>query len=301
MKPALDTQNALEQNVLAVFADHAIGAVRSSPTTSSVTFTQGRHTGVAHYSADWFALDVALSRSSRGVPSNKRLWSLLDENRSLASAKFVIPVGPLTLVARAEFPLTDIVSGGVGELRLRTATACTAIASALLAKRAPAKQVLSSGDMGIDEPGAWLQERLAETGWQWRSSNGKRLLIDLEAPGSFHQAVIEQRADSICISVDALDGDIPTDAICRRALAIFLLRCAGASRMVSAVTASCEDRTIPLFQVLLPTAAQPALLAHALSAINVVCGLCAGEADALSQDRNLAQDYLALQAFDGLQ
>lgn len=303
MQPALAAQDALEQTVLAVFADHAIGAVQAGPTTSSVSFTRGSHTGVARYSSDWFALDVALPGNSGRLPSNRRLWSLLEKNRTLAGAKFLIPAGPLTLVARAEFPLADIGSGDIDELRSRTASACTAIATAIAtamgATSLPAEPVLSSGDRGLDESGAWLQERLAETGWQCRAGTGNRLLIDLEVPGSFHQAVIDQRPDAICMFVDALEVEMPTDAACRRALAIFLLRCAGASRMVSAVMASHDDG--PRFQILLSPVAQPPLLSHALSSMNVACRLGAGEADLLSQDRALALAYLALQKPAGRQ
>ncbi len=301
MQAALEYQETLEQTLLDVFADHAISAVQGNQTSSNVTFPWGNRTGVAHYSGDWFALDVGLARSGRGLPSNKRLWSLLEKNRVLADAKFVIPIGPLKLVARAEFPLTDIGSAQTGELRLRTACACTAIATAWQEKDIPVDQDISCGELAIDEPGAWLQDRLAEAGWQCRPGNSKRLLMDLEVTGSFYQAVIEQRTDAICLSVDVLDGDLPTDAVCRRALAIFMLRCAGASRMVSAVSASHNDGMMPRFQVLLSSDAQPALLGHALSSMSVACGMCAGVADVLSQDRALAQAYLALSAPTGLQ
>lgn len=295
MSAILASLNAVEHSVLSVFDECGIVAVQSSSTSSTVSFPGGTLVGEARYGGDWFSLDVPLAARGKGLPSNKRLWSLLDKNRSLAGVKFVIPAGPMTLVTRAEFPLTDIGGSDTSELRLRTANACAAIAAASQESNVPAKTGAAAIDSETEQPDALLQDRLAESGWQCRSGAGNRLLVDLEVPGAFQQVVIEQWRDSICLSVDAMDEELPTDAVCRRAIAIFLLRCAGVSRMASAVMASQDDGRTPRFQIMLSPDAPPSLLGHALSSLHAVCGLCAGEAQVMSQVRDLAQAYLALQ------
>jgi hypothetical protein len=247
--------------------------------------------GMARLDGGWLLLS-ALLPESRVTYHESRLWRLLQWNRMLpGGAKFaVLPTGPGVHV-RAEVPLDDEVNlcRRIAQAYTGIKTASTRLWSPLPPgedDRAPNTQFVECDD------GADLAGLCRETEWTFVERSGK-LVIELDVPGSFQQAVVEVETQrGVAVLVDVATSSGPLAMPCRQALALLLLRTCAVVRMVRAVVEDTGSATAARFEVLFGDTPCGAELAHAFSALSVACRIAGREAAILQRDEIIAREYL---------
>ncbi len=203
-----------------------------------------------------------------GVPSAR---ALLERNAMLdGGARIVLaPVDPTPRV-RADVPLDDDV-----DLARRVVDACAGI------ERARTGAVGGGRDVSPDT----LALRCGATGWRIAEREPGLVAVDLDVPGAFQQATIAVRNGATIVEAGVAEGE-PASDVCRRALAMLLLRVAGTVRMVRPTGAA-------RFEVGFDGDACATELAHAFAALSVACRLSCREASVLQHDEHIARAYLA--------
>jgi len=139
-----------------------------------------------------------------------------------------------------------------------------------------------------------LRDLCVGAGWECTEQAGGRLVVQLDVPGAFHQAMVHQGAGGRVVLAAALppcDGKTPQT--CLHAVGLLLLRACGVIRMARAAAQVLEARADPRFEVVFDTAPCAPELAHALCALSVACRLCAEEAEVLQSDERIAREYVA--------
>ena len=137
---------------------------------------------------------------------------------------------------------------------------------------------------------AALQTLCAEAGWNAMPRGADAVAVELECRGAFRQALLGPSASGLRIAIDLAPGHEPEPA---EAVARFLLDAASGVWMVRPAVETIEGKASPRFEFLFSRPPTAALLAHALSALSVACGLCAEEVTLLSNP-DVAGEYLAL-------
>jgi len=147
--------------------------------------------------------------------------------------------------------------------------------------------------------GSWaLRELCAEAGWECTERRGGGLLVNLEVPGSFHQAMLERTARGqvvLATQLAACDGTTPR--LCRHALGLLLLRACAVIRMARAAAHISGAEAAPRFEVVFDSAPCASELRHALCALSAACRLCGQEAEVLQADERVAREYVAMWAW----
>ena len=143
--------------------------------------------------------------------------------------------------------------------------------------------------------GSWaLRELCAEAGWECTERRGGGLLVTLEVPGGFHQAMLERTARgqvALATQLPACDGTTPR--LCRHALGLLLLRACAVVRMARAAAHISGAEVAPRFEVVFDSAPCVSELRHALCALSAACRLCGQEAEVLQADERVAREYVA--------
>ncbi len=138
-----------------------------------------------------------------------------------------------------------------------------------------------------------LRRLCEEAGWPCIERAGGRLAVELETTG-FHEAIVARQGRGTHLAVTAgMDGISETS---RQAIAALLLRANGVVRMARAATTETADRAGTRFEVALGGEPTAAGLQHGLSALSVMCRLCAREVEFL-RDPRAAEVYLRLQGW----
>ncbi len=142
-----------------------------------------------------------------------------------------------------------------------------------------------------DLPLPVAQHLLENTSWPFTRLESGEYSVALEADGARPARVRADRChilvfvDLVCTGVDARLAD--------QALASYLLAATGTLRMVRACCVEAEARSTFSLAVLLPAAALPEELDHALASLSAAHRICAREANALL-DESVAGRYLAV-------
>jgi hypothetical protein len=181
----------------------------------------------------------------------------------------------------------DLVLDEEGDLPVQVRGACLTFEKAL--------QSLASHDHGeiradAGEPPPDLRCSIAEAGWTCDERPEGTLVVDLQVANAFHQAAVEVRGHETRLAVD-LAGVESVPEVCKRAAAAFLLRVAGAARMVRPILP--PEVGAPRLEVVLPNPTTAAQIGHALAALSVACSLCAREVEVVLRDERIAALYLA--------
>jgi hypothetical protein len=241
----------------------------------------------ARLGADWLVLQgAALER-----PAPADLWPLLRSGGRLAGpGKLAIAGGRLQLAA--ELPVAEEI-----DLGTRVAEAC-----ADFRRAAAILEGHDGGDEG-DGPGAPdpateaapasepspLPRLLAEAGWSASERAAGRWAVDLDMPGSFHQALVAAGGGgSVLLTADLAAAAMGPAG--RRALALLLLEANGCVRLARAAATGAESAR---FEVRFASAPLPAELDRALASLSIACRHFAREARALASEE-IALTYLAL-------
>ena len=145
---------------------------------------------------------------------------------------------------------------------------------------------------GLETPG--LLKTCEESGWTCNEQPSGRLVIDLDVPGWFHQAVVEIEASgrvTISTELSSCDGNTPSK--CRQALGLLLLQACGVVRMARAAAHVSNGQTTARFEVAFDSSPSATEMEHGLAALSMACRLCAQEADLIGSDERIAREYLA--------
>lgn len=252
----------------------------------------------------WLLFDAPLPGSPLHT---QRIWDLLRWNTTLlGGAKFAVsarsdhigpPDGPPSEAAllrvRAELPLgRDI------DLRTRIGETCSGLesAGARLLRGPTAIAVPWRDKQGNGAGGTDLRRLCSEAGWPFTERSDGRLAVDLDIPGGFHQAIVEETmsgAHLLRVSVGLGAGNTSPALLSQLALGVFLLRANAVVRMARAVAEAVDGRMTTRFEVEFAHAPGAEELGHALAALSVACRLCGREANVLAQDEAVAGAYLS--------
>ena len=256
------------------------------PENWRLTLTNGSAIAArAHIDDAWL---VITARQAPG-PSH-RPWSLLEWNGALpGGVRLALARRSGELLARADVTLDP--ERGLGS---RIDRACTDLKAAAGVLVDPLVQPPDPSASGSEDRSREILALCEETGWPARARDDGQVLVDLEVPGAFHQALVGAGTrGAVRVAVPVLDAEEVADATetRRRAVACLLLRAGGVVRLVRAVAAA-GGQAVPGFEVAL-TDPDCTAAAHAFAALSVACRLAAPAASVLSRDEAVARIYLA--------
>lgn len=251
----------------------------------------------AHLSNDWLLFDAPVSdRVAR-----EDLWRLLGLNATLSGfSKFVL-TPRRSFHLRADVPLSEEDDNMVSEeivsqealdakLAAHLGEICSSLKAAYGLFRGEDLARCSSaltGDRG-EHQAEDLRRTCTETGWPFIERAAGKMMIELEAQDSFHQAVVEQSSAGIRLSVEIARFD-DFESISRQAVSALLLTTGAQVRLARP---SVDEQAVGRFEVMFATLPVVSELRHALSSLSIACAMCGREALAL-QDENIARQYLA--------
>jgi hypothetical protein len=125
---------------------------------------------------------------------------------------------------------------------------------------------------------------LQETGWPFIERSTVQFAVDLEVPGRFVQALVEDHGGGgVTVRVEAAKYDSLAPSQ-RSALAFFLLAAGGMVRMARSSLLESGASVVARLEVSL-SAPGPTDLDHALSAVSVASDLCVREAGCLGREQ----------------
>jgi hypothetical protein len=136
---------------------------------------------------------------------------------------------------------------------------------------------------------------VSEAGWPVSGSDREGLRVDLDVPGAFHQARVEDHHGGVRFAADIVRIE-PLRTTTRPALALLLLSASALVRMARAAVERTSGEEAVRFEVVFDAAPSAAEIAHALSALSVACRGFAREAKALA-DEAVAMRYLELRGW----
>lgn len=275
--------DAKERMVAACVAGAAAVCRRISRGRWEFGSASGRVAGSAAVEDGWFLLRVPLNGEWDGTED----WSLLCRNASLGGmCKFVRDPFGLRRELRADLPLDS--EDALESLPRRLRETLEEFESALGTNRGFPETTLSN-DPPHPSTAFGVADLLQETGWTFVERSPVQFAVDLEVPGNFIQALVEDQGGcGITARVEAAKYDSLTPSQ-RSALAFFLLTTGGAVRMSRSAIVESETSIVARLEVNL-NAPGPADLDHALSALSVASDLCVREARCLERGQ-LAEIY----------
>jgi hypothetical protein len=229
---------------------------------------------------EWISLAARMPRSP-GVVSP---WQALLLNAEVTgAAKLVLPAGGRVVEIRADIPVEDGVDVEARLLQARESIQRAASGS----PAAPADR--ASGV--IDPVPIDLPALAAEAGWPFILRSSRRVAIDLDVPGRFHQAIVEPRSAG-CRARVALAVVMSPSAHLQLALGVLLLTVTGLVRMARAGATEHEGETTVFVETDFAECPTARELHHALSGLAVACRMAGRETKALV-DEHIAHAYLA--------
>jgi hypothetical protein len=245
----------------------------------------------------WLSIDVPVS----DLINHADLWKLLMLNASLVGlSKFVLMPDHRSVRLRCDISLeqdddefaTNLVTGST----TRVQEACMDMKSALarFQDQKPGGSVKLNPAFDNQEVATpdHLRRVCEDVGWKFTERASGKYVVDLEAPGEFFQATVEQRSAGARVSAEVARLNAPAESS-RHALAMLLLRAGALVRMARPAIEEDESQIGARFEVVFRELPRAFELAHALSSLSVACTLCGREAKAV-QDEIIAKEYLTI-------
>jgi len=219
------------------------------------------------------------------------VWSMLAWNAALGGGvRFAVGAWAPAPELRA-----DVALDAGADLGRRIAEACGGFVTAMSYLHEPGAQPSRATVADAPAGGDELAFLCRETRWSVKERGPGSLAVDLDVPGAFHQALVEERQGGrVSVSVPVFEATTvrtePASETCRQALGIFLARMCGVVRMARAAAES-NAGTAPRFEVLhvQPTVAE---LDHGFAALSVAYRLAVQEAAVLWHDDTVASAYV---------
>jgi hypothetical protein len=241
--------------------------------------------------------DLELEERDAGTISRERAWDLLQRNARLAGGvKYALPPTAPTPRLRTEFPLD-----GAIDLDNRIRAACAGFKAAVekSCDGDGAGELTSANDASeVPGAGAPLAVLIQEAGWPCTERSSGRLAVDLDVPGAFHQAIVEERSDGLSAAVDLVTVDPSQSPDCCHAVGVMHLELSSiicmARPAAAATNVGSEARLKAGVEVVFASRPTPRELDHGLAALSIACRLAAAETTVLHQDERTARAYLAL-------
>jgi hypothetical protein len=292
-----DTQQTLEE-VLAGCGARSVKQFGES--RWKLSFSNGKAFGViAVADEEWLSMEVQ-PPSGGGRPTGPEpLWDCLEWNAGLpGGVKFALGPQDRCPRIRAELPLEDGINPAeavrlaVGGLkaafhRLGDGAGADEPQRACAAAE-PDAAGAAAGEAKVPD----LADLCTSAGWQFNRRASGHLAVELETLAPSCQAVVEPRRRGLTAAVQlaSCEGLGPES---RRAAAMMLLTACGMVRMVRAIAARADGRTVLGYEVAMEPSPTPAQLGRGLSALSVACSLCGPQEMAALQDGAVAKRYLA--------
>jgi hypothetical protein len=235
------------------------------------------------------AFGAGRSEAAKELP--ERLWTLLERNDRLSGgAKFVLDAADQVQI-RAEIPLDDDEPCD-DPARLIEET-CRGFREAL-SHGSPARGPADSAGGPVSND---LSALLTAAGWPHTVRSNGDLVVPLDVPHGFFQALVRPRAEcGVSFSVDLCSGRRLTPA-CRAALAVLLLRTSAIVRMVRAAAGEEEGLPAVRFEIMLRGELRSVQIEHALAALSVACRVSGTECGLLARDEHLSEQFLVVRGW----
>lgn len=141
-----------------------------------------------------------------------------------------------------------------------------------------------------------FERRLTDAGWAAQTTQDGTS-VNLVTSRRAFKAVVRASHGALAIDAELLDHNV-TSPLCREALARYMLRTAGALRLVRGAVAVDGGRVRPRFAATLSVHASPDELHHGLAALSVACDTAGPECAALAVDALLAEQFLIAHQVD---
>ena len=252
---------------------------------SFVSTTPHALRGSARIADEWCIVDVPLpARLARTIDG---CWQALAVNARLAGGLKLCTAADRSFHLRADVPLLEDTP-----VALRIQHLCAGIGAAIASLSAPQPADPSPTPAGLGALEAWdfdLRQRCRETLWPCTDREPHTVMVQLEVPGAFQQALVELQPErGVVVSVPLLAAPQPAPPH-ETAVTRLLLATAGAVRMVRATT-----RRAPAwvgFEVVFAHVPTPEELAHAFAALSLAWRGAGREAEILARDVRIAQLY----------
>jgi hypothetical protein len=231
----------------------------------------------------WLVLEAPFDQEP---PSPARAWQWLRWNASLeGGARFALRPDATAACACADLPIEDDV-----DLARRVGEACRGLTAA---------KELVSGVEPVDSAlaghgGGALADLCRETGWEFVDRDGGRLAVDLDVPGSFHQATVAVHGGGVAVTVPVLDAaaSAARAPVCEEAVGLLLARVCGVVRLARVVGTMRDGVPGARFEVVFASRPCAAELTHAFAALSVAARIAAREATVLWSNESVADAYV---------
>jgi hypothetical protein len=288
MRPRGDTLiSALEARAVAV-VQMAPGHWSFAPASAPGLRTTAKLTD------DWLLVDAAVPEFAAGMSP----WEAFAANALLPSGlKWCTGPSDGTLRLRAELPVLEQLSivGAVQEVCAGLAAAVELLVPAVAAQREAARRPQSAirnpqWVAGATAAEVDLQQLCAETTWPLTLRGPATVMIELDVPGAFQQAVVELQPGRGLVASLPVVSELPRSPVCAAAVGVFLLRITGAVRMVRAAMRASDG--FVCFEVVRAATPAPAELAEGFAALSVAWRCAGREAAVLAGDELVARLYL---------
>ena len=241
----------------------------------------------AQVAGEWLLFDAPLpAHVSRTLDPG---WEALTANPFLTGGlKLCTAGGDRSLRLRAELPLLEDVP-----VAPRVQHVCAGLAAATAWMTTGQLDDTPPDPVATDDFEAAdfdLQQRCRDTQWPVTLREPNTVMVQLDVPGAFQQAVVEMQPGcgvTICVPVLA---EVPRPPVCKAAVARLLLATIGAVRMVRAAVGVSPDAAA--FEVVLSHVPTVEELAHAFAALSLAWCNAGREAEVLARDERIARLYV---------
>ena len=255
-------------------------------------YNGNRFEGTAALDGTWLALDVPMDP---GADDEVTLWNHVLINGQLDHDCRVARWGSDAALR------SDMHIATLHPVDERIAWACEGLRNAHDILADGGRKGGSDEDVATSpEQRAFLEQSCRDAGWEpvAAADNTTQVRVDLDVRHGPHRAELAL-LPSGAIRAEVTAHRMATDKLTtasRAALAVLLLRASAVVRMTRGFARTRGSRTIMGFGVTCaPTAAMTAELAHALSALSVVCGLCSSEEIEVLTNEAMAALFLRAQ------
>jgi hypothetical protein len=256
----------------------------------------------ARLKGEWLRFCAPMSAESPGRPAPEVLERMLAQNAGLpGGVKFTLAGDPPSPYASAEILLdeerfdlgTQIAQAGDGVRQ-----AWRQFSGEECSSESHADDALAPRDE--EEPAASALDIVAlckEAGWPLAERAGNQVVVELDVPGCFCQALVQpNRRKGLHLAVD-LASVASSGVVCRHALSVMLLHACHSLRMTRAVMRDLGSTTTYGWQVWLDRMTSAWELENALAALSVACRISAREVSMFQDDEPLARRYLTLRGW----
>ncbi|MBN1421527.1 MAG: hypothetical protein JXP34_22330 [Planctomycetes bacterium] len=281
---------AIERDIAAALSAFVRDVVRQGPGCWAFFLGRSRRRpGSARLAGPWLILQTA--PPPRGADP-AAIVRTIERGSLLRGGARIVLAADGGIILRADVAVEPDVP-----VRDRIEGACRGLRQALviLGGRPPASRSIpeASGSAPGGDPLAAVAAACDAGGWPHRRRSGGEVVVDLDVPGVFHQAVVEMGPNGAPLaSVVLAPAEALGSPVRRVATATLLAAAAGQVPLVRPAVAA--ER--PALAVGFAADPKPSEIVHALASLSIACGLCGREVASLI-DEDLAERFLRIRGW----